>query len=196
MPALRYAVPLVQLNGAKICKEQNVGRDGTYVEAFDRAWILEQDPSRTQTHREPEFLRDARQGPIDSGRFGRAAGHARDQQRRAQRAAEMRNAQINVGKCDLRQCAVLESVMLEPCADALSGEHPARDRSVSAEPSSTCAVPGSGRAQFPAASSYVISLIPLHRHALCTKIQRWIRLSLHSALPKGSKRPEPGSRVA
>jgi len=120
MPALRYTVPFVQLNGAKIRKKQNVGSDGAYVKALDRAWILKQDSSRTQTHSEPEFLRNARQRPIDAGRFGRAAGHARDQQRSTQRAAEMRNAQINVGKRDLRQCTVLESVTLETCADAFS----------------------------------------------------------------------------
>ncbi len=70
----------------------------------------------------PYSLGDAGQASVDAARFGRSAGHARDEQRRRHRAPEELCRTIHVGEIDLRQRAMHEAICVEARGDALRAD--------------------------------------------------------------------------
>ncbi len=117
--ALGGAVTLIELNGTEIGKEQNAWGLRAHFEGRQLLGRLDERASRAQPHGQTVLLRDARQTRVDLARLRRAAGHARDKQRRGEPPAEKLARQVHVAEVDLGQRAVRERIIVKARGNAL-----------------------------------------------------------------------------
>src|SRR5581483_3280193 len=106
-----------QLNRAEIGKQQNIGRNLAHLIRTRKRRVRDGGALRPQTHRHAAFLRGGGKIAIDAFRFGSAAGHGRDEQRRAEGLAEQGKSGINGVEVHYGQRLMRKAILFQPGAD-------------------------------------------------------------------------------
>lgn len=109
---------VVQLHGAHIGEEQDIGRDMAHLERGGEVFMGDGSALRAESHGDAMGLCRLRQDQIERIGEAGAAGHRADQDRGAQGLAHEGERGIDLGEVELRQGAMPEAIALQACGQA------------------------------------------------------------------------------
>src|SRR2546428_9744356 len=98
--ALLDTITVIQLDGAEIGEQKDIGRQLSHFEGVSYARLLQSHPLRPYSHRQPQLLSCEGQIPVDFAGELKPARHRGDQKGRFERLSEKSSAEIYLVEID------------------------------------------------------------------------------------------------